>query len=55
MVKLLQKKIRFFRGEAIGTDFLFDYDIEIFVDLNNEIADCSGCGYKTAKKLLTKI
>ena len=55
MVKLLQKKTRFFRGHSIGVDFLFDYDIEIFVDLNNEIADYSGCSYKTAKKLITKI
>ena len=55
MENLLQKKTRFFRGEVIGTDYLFDCDVEIFVDEKNEIADYSGCGYKTAKKLLTKI
>ncbi len=55
MIELLQKKTRFFRGQVIGIDFLFDYDIEIFTDLNNEIADYSGCSFKTAKKLLTKI
>lgn len=53
-MKLLQKNTRFFRGEAIGTDFLFDSDIEIYVDENNEIADYSGCGYETAKKLVKK-
>ena len=51
-MKLLQKKTRFFRGEAIGTDFLFDTDIEVFVDESNDIADYSGCGYETAKELL---
>ena len=48
---LLQKKTRFFRGEAIGTDLLFDSDIEIYLDENNEIADYSGCGYETAVRL----
>jgi hypothetical protein len=52
IMKLLQKKTRFFRGEAIGTDFLFDTDIEVFVDESNDIADYSGCGYETAKELL---
>jgi hypothetical protein len=55
MENLLQKKNRFFRGEIIGTDYLYDCDIEIFVDEKNEIADYSGCSYKTAKKLLNKI
>lgn len=54
MIKLLQKKTRFFRGDAIGTDFLFDYDIEIFANEKNQIIDYSGCGYETALKLLTK-
>lgn len=53
-MKLLQKKTRLFRGEVIGTDFLFDTDIEIYVYENNEIADYSGCGYETAKKLIEK-
>jgi len=51
-MKLLQKKTRLFRGEAIGTDYLFDCDVEVYVDEYNEIADYSGCGYETAKKLV---
>mgnify|MGYP003666777361 FL=1 len=42
----------FFRGEVIGFTYVFDTDIEVSEDLNGEIVDYSGCGYKTADKLL---
>lgn len=54
MIDLLQKKIEFFRGEAVGISYIFDYDIEIFIDEGNQIADYSGCGFETAKKLLNE-
>jgi len=55
MIDLLEKETVFFRGEAIGINYIFDCDIEIFVDERGEIADVSGCGSETAKKLLNKI
>lgn len=54
-MEFLKKGTVFFRGEAIGTNYIFDCDIEIFVDEWGEIADVSGCGSETAKKLLNKI
>jgi galactitol-specific phosphotransferase system IIB component len=54
MIDLLQKKIEFLRGEAVGTSYIFDYDIEIFLDEKGQIADYSGCGSETAKKLLNE-
>tara|TARA_R100000654_G_scaffold72009_1_gene103461 strand:+ start:769 stop:945 length:177 start_codon:yes stop_codon:yes gene_type:complete len=53
MTKVLDKKIRLFRGVCIGWDYTFDMDIEIFVSCSNEIEDYSGCDYETAKKLIT--
>ncbi len=41
-----------FRGEIIGFTYVFDTDIEVREDLDGEIVDYSGCGYKTAGKLL---
>ena len=38
-MKALQKSTRWFRNEAIGTDFTFDFDIEIYVSLNGDIED----------------
>ena len=52
MTKLLDKKVRLFRGELIGWDFTFDYDIEIFVETDNKVQDYSGCDYETAIKLV---
>ena len=52
-MKVLQKSIRFFRNEAIGTDYIFDFDIEVFVSLNGEIEDYSGCSYEKATKLIS--
>jgi|TARA_R110001606_G_scaffold168896_3_gene313652 hypothetical protein len=52
MTKVLDKKIRLFRGEFIGWDYTFDCDIEIYVSSSNEIEDYSGCSYETAKKLI---
>ena len=48
----LHKTTDFFRGEAIGFTYVFDTDIEVSEDLSGEIVDYSGCGYKTAKRLL---
>ena len=48
----LHKTTDFFRGEIIGSTYVFDTDIEVSEDLNGEIVDYSGCGYKTADKLL---
>jgi len=52
-MKALQKSTRWFRNEAIGTDFTFDFDIEIFVSLNGDIDDYSGCSFKEATKLIS--
>lgn len=52
MIDLLQKKISLFRGQPIGWDYTFNYDIEVFVSMSNEIEDYSGCSYETAKKLI---
>ena len=52
IMKALQKSTRFFRNEAIGTDFTFDFDIEVFVSLNGEIEDYSGCSFEKATKLI---
>jgi hypothetical protein len=52
-MKLFEKKIRIFRNEVIGTDFIFDCDIEIFVSTNGEIEDYSGCGFDKATKLIS--
>jgi hypothetical protein len=52
-MKALQKNTRWFRGEAIGTDFIFDFDIEVFVSLNGEIEDYSGCSFSKATKLIS--
>jgi hypothetical protein len=51
-MKVLQKSTRFFRNEAIGTDYIFDFDIEVFVSLNGEIEDYSGCSFEKATKLI---
>ena len=51
----LDKKVVLFRGEVIGFNYIFDYDIEIYLDTNNDIQDYSGCGYKTAIKLIESI
>tara|TARA_R100001443_G_scaffold3277_1_gene10392 strand:- start:19 stop:234 length:216 start_codon:yes stop_codon:yes gene_type:complete len=50
--KLLDKRVRLFKGEVIGWDYTFDCDIEIFVGTDNQIQDYSGCDYETAKKLI---
>ncbi len=52
-MKALQKSTRWFRGEAIGTDYMFDFDIEVSVSLNGEIEDYSGCSFKKANKLIS--
>ena len=49
---LFQKKPIIFRSEVIGTEFIFDCDIEVYVDLSGEIYDYSGCGYEKAVKLI---
>ncbi len=51
-MKVLEKTIRFFRNEAIGTDYIFDFDIEVYVSLNGEIEDYSGCSFEYANKLI---
>ena len=51
----LDKKIRLFRSEFIGWDYTFDNDIEVYLSASNEIQDYSGCGYKTAIKLIESI
>ena len=51
----LDKKVVLFRGEVIGFNYIFDYDIEIHLDINNDIQDYSGCGHKTAIKLIESI
>lgn len=51
-MKVLQKSTRFFRNEAIGTDYIFDFDIKVFVSLNGEIEDYSGCSFEKATKLI---
>ena len=51
---LLNKTVRLFRNEVIGHDYTFDCDIEIFVALDGQIEDYSGCDSETAKKLITK-
>ena len=53
IMKALKKSYRIFRNEVIGTDFTFDFDIEIFVSLNGEIEDYSGCGFEKANKLIS--
>ena len=50
---VLEKKIRFFRNEAIGIDYTFDFDIDVYVSLNGEIEDYSGCSFEYANKLIT--
>ena len=52
-MKALQKSTRLFRGEAIGIDYMFDFDIEVFVSLNGEIEDYSGCSFEKATKLIS--
>jgi len=52
-MKALQKSTRWFRNEAIGTDFTFDFDIEIFVSSNGDIEDYSGCSFEKATKLIS--
>lgn len=55
IMNLLNKTVRLFRNEVIGHDFTFDCDIEIFVALDGQIEDYSGCDYETAKKLISKL
>ena len=52
-MKVIEKKIRFFRNEAIGTDYTFDFDIDVYVSFNGEIEDYSGCSFEYANKLIT--
>jgi len=52
-MRALQKITRFFRNEAIGTDYIFDFDIEIYVSLSGDIEDYSGCSFKEATKLIS--
>ena len=52
-MKALQKSTRFFRNEAIGTDYIFDFDIEVFVSLSGDIEDYSGCSFEKANKLIS--
>ena len=52
-MKALQKSTRWFRNEAIGTDFTFDFDIEIYVSLNGDIEDYSVCSFEEATKLIS--
>ena len=53
--KHYQTKTFLFRGEIIGFVHVFDFDIEIVTDLENEIIDHSGCGLNTAEKLMRKL
>lgn len=50
---LLNVKDFVFRNEVIGKIFIFDCDIEVTTDLSGEITDYSGCGYGTARALLS--
>jgi|DEB0MinimDraft_6_1074348.scaffolds.fasta_scaffold173715_1 hypothetical protein len=52
MKNVLNVQLKIFRGEVIGKIFIFDCDIEVTTDLSGEITDYSGCGYKTAKRLI---
>ena len=54
LIKLLNKTPYFFKGDFIGCNYIFDYDIEIFVSSFNEIDDYSGCSFATAKKLINQ-
>ena len=33
--------------------FIFDFDIEVFVSLNGDIEDYSGCSFEKATKLIS--
>ena len=48
-------ELNIFRNEVIGHFHIFDCDIEIKTDLNGEITDYSGCGFKQAKKLIKQL
>ena len=54
IMRLFKKESRIFRNEAIGTDFIFDCDIEIFVSINGEIEDYSGCSFSQANELINR-
>ena len=53
-IKYELKKTDLFRGEVIGSTYIFDMDIEVTEDLSGEIIDYSGCGFRTAEKLIAK-
>ena len=53
-MEFFDKTPRLFRNEVYGFDYTFDCDIEIFVSLGGEIEDVSGCGEKTAKRLIAE-
>jgi len=46
------KSPEIFKNEVIGYWYTFDCDIEIYVGINGEIEDYSGCGYERAVKLI---
>lgn len=46
------KSPEIFKNEVIGYWYTFDCDIEIYVGINGEIEDYSGCGYERAIKLI---